>query len=47
VKKNKPGPKPDILKIKGDWKSAAKKMLEAKKPETGWAQIGVVIYGIR
>jgi hypothetical protein len=30
------GPKPDLLKIKGDWKAAAKKSLAKKKPADGW-----------
>jgi hypothetical protein len=32
----KRGPKPDTLKIEGDWKDAVKKSLEKKKPPTGW-----------
>jgi hypothetical protein len=32
----KPGPKPDTLKIKGDWEQAMKKSLAKKKPATGW-----------
>jgi hypothetical protein len=31
-----PGPKPDLLKIDGDWKDAMKKSLEKKKPPEGW-----------
>ena len=31
-----PGPKPDILKIKGNWQDAIKKSLKKKKPESGW-----------
>ena len=31
-----PGPKPDRLKIKGEWRSAVKKSLEKKKPPEGW-----------
>jgi len=30
------GPKPDLLKLEGDWKTAVKKSLEKKKPVTGW-----------
>jgi hypothetical protein len=30
------GPKPDLLKIDGDWKKAVKKSLSKKKPATGW-----------
>lgn len=35
VKKNKrekPGPKPEVLKIDGSWKDAIKKSLQSKKP---------------
>jgi hypothetical protein len=32
----KRGPKPDLLKIDGDWKDAVKKSLAKKKPGTGW-----------
>ena len=31
-----PGPKPDVLKIEGDWKDAIKKSLQKKKPAQGW-----------
>jgi hypothetical protein len=31
-----PGPKPDALKINGNWKMAIKKSLEKKKPAEGW-----------
>jgi hypothetical protein len=31
-----PGPKPDTLKIDGDWRDAVKKSLEKKRPATGW-----------
>jgi hypothetical protein len=34
--KKKPGPKPDILKIEGDWKEAIKKSLQKKPPPEGW-----------
>jgi hypothetical protein len=30
------GPKPDLLKVEGDWKAAIKKSLAKKKPATGW-----------
>jgi hypothetical protein len=42
MKKNKskkretPGPKPEVLKITGDWRAAVKKSLEVKKPANGW-----------
>jgi hypothetical protein len=32
----KRGPKPDLLKIDGDWKDAVKKSLAKKKPAMGW-----------
>ncbi len=32
----KPGPKPDNLKIDGDWKDATKKALTKERPEEGW-----------
>ncbi len=32
----KTGPKPDTLKIEGNWKKAVKKSLAKKKPLTGW-----------
>lgn len=31
-----PGPKPDVLKIKGDWRMAIKKSFQKKKPPEGW-----------
>lgn len=34
--KEQPGPKPDLLKIEGDWKDAIKKSLEKKKSAEGW-----------
>jgi len=32
----KPGPKPERLKIEGDWRQAIKKSLAKKKPPEGW-----------
>jgi hypothetical protein len=32
----KTGPKPEILKIDGNWKEAVKKSLAKKRPATGW-----------
>jgi len=32
----KRGPKPDLLKIDGNWEAAVKKSLAKKKPVTGW-----------
>ena len=34
--KAKPGPKPDIYKIDGNWEDAVKKSFTKKKPATGW-----------
>jgi hypothetical protein len=31
-----PGPKPEVLKIEGNWKDAIKKALRKKHPEAGW-----------
>jgi hypothetical protein len=37
----KPGPKPDLLKLKGNWQSAIKKSLTKKKPPPeGWPKDG-------
>lgn len=30
------GPKPDLLKIEGDWKAAMKTALNKKRPPQGW-----------
>ena len=35
-KKLAPGPKPQTLKIEGDWQEAVKKSLAKKKPKEGW-----------
>lgn len=32
----KRGPKPDVLKLEGDWKAAVKKTLSKKRPPKGW-----------
>jgi hypothetical protein len=31
-----PGPKPDILKLEGDWQESVKKSLTKKRPLQGW-----------
>jgi DNA modification methylase len=31
-----PGPKPDTIKIKGNWKDAVKRSLQKAKPAEGW-----------
>jgi hypothetical protein len=31
-----PGPKPDVLKIHGNWKNAVRQSLQKKKPAEGW-----------
>jgi len=33
---SRPGPKPEVLKINGDWREAVKKSLAKKKPKAGW-----------
>jgi hypothetical protein len=33
---NPPGPKPDTLKLKGNWERVVKRSLKKKKPSTGW-----------
>ncbi len=35
-KRETPGPKPEVLKITGNWRDAVKKSLEVKKPANGW-----------
>jgi hypothetical protein len=35
-KTSTPGPKPDVLKLKGNWKHAVKKSLQKRKPAEGW-----------
>jgi len=34
--KQKSGPKPELLKIDGDWRDAIKKSLTKKRPAEGW-----------
>ncbi len=34
--KAKRGPKPERLKIEGDWRAAIKKSLAKRKPPEGW-----------
>jgi hypothetical protein len=36
IKPATPGPKPEILKLEGNWKDSIKKSLEKKKPAEGW-----------
>ena len=31
-----PGPKPDRLKLKGNWRDAVKQSLQKKEPPGGW-----------
>jgi hypothetical protein len=35
-KKQTPGPKPEVLKVKGNWREAIKKSLATKKSADGW-----------
>lgn len=37
---SKPGPKPETLKIEGDWREAVKKSLAKKRPAEGWPKEG-------
>jgi len=36
AKKATPGPKPQYLKIEGDWRDAVKLAVQKKKPANGW-----------
>ena len=36
TKRNKPGPKPDRVKIEGDWMDAIKRAFKKKRPKGGW-----------
>jgi hypothetical protein len=36
----KRGPKPDILKIEGDWEKSVKKAINKVKPKDGWPEQG-------
>ena len=31
-----PGPKPEVLRIEGDWKDAMRKLISKKRPVGGW-----------
>ena len=35
-KARRPGPKPETLKLEGNWERAVKKSLSKKKPANGW-----------
>jgi len=35
-RKASPGPKPETLKLDGDWRQSVKKSLAKKKPAGGW-----------
>jgi len=35
-KKKQRGPKPDNLKLEGDWQEAVKTAIKKKKPKNGW-----------
>jgi hypothetical protein len=35
-KKKTPGPKPEVLKLEGNWKDAIKKSLKLTRPPGGW-----------
>jgi len=35
-KRQPPGPAPEVLKIKGDWKDAMRKLISKKRPVSGF-----------
>jgi len=35
-KRAAPGPKPEVLKVEGNWREAVKKSFLKKKPPEGW-----------
>jgi len=35
-KKKAPGPKPEVLKLEGNWKDAIKESLRKQRPPGGW-----------
>jgi hypothetical protein len=37
-RRKKRGPKPNHLKIRGDWKEAVKRAVSKKKPKEGWPE---------
>lgn len=39
-KANRRGPKPDTIKIDGDWQHAVNKALKKEKPKEGWPDKG-------
>lgn len=34
------GPKPEVLKIEGNWKDAMRKLISKKRPVGGWPKLG-------
>lgn len=34
--RKRPGPKPEVLKIEGNWEDAVKLAMQKKKPPGGW-----------
>lgn len=39
IHKKKRGPKPDTIKIEGNWQTAVGKALKKKRPEKGWPKV--------
>jgi hypothetical protein len=37
-KKKIPGPKPEVLKLEGNWKDAIKESLKKRRPPEGWPE---------
>jgi hypothetical protein len=36
TKSSRPGPKPEVVKIEGDWQDGVKKALQKERPKSGW-----------
>lgn len=36
ISKKKTGPKPEVVKLKGDWKDLMGKALKKERPKEGW-----------
>jgi hypothetical protein len=39
TKKAKTGPKPEVLKLEGDWRENIRKSFQAVKPAKGWPKV--------
>ena len=36
TQQSRPGPKPETVKVKGDWEAAVEKALNKPRPKDGW-----------